>query len=306
MTATIKGLHHITAVSGPAQDNYNFYHNELGLRFTKKTVNFDDPFTYHLYYGNYHATPGSAITFFPWKNVVNGSPNTGEATVVQYAIPEGSVDFWKERLTIEMEDQRFGNNLLKLKDNDGMTIELVEDTAVNNIETRGEAGVVDKQAIRGFFGTTLSLADIGRTAELLEEFGWKKTGRENGATRYTSQPDNHLGSVVDLRKEPDLNGRFGRGSVHHIAFRVPDDETQAEWRKKLIALGFQVTPVQNRDYFRSIYFREHGGVLFEIATDIPGFTKDEPLEKLGQTLQLPSWYEKHREEIEAQLPQLKT
>ncbi len=187
-----------------------------------------------------------------------------------------------------------------------MAIELVEDSAVNNIDTRGEAGVLDKQAIRGFFGTTLSLADIGRTAELLEEFGWEKAGRDNGTTRYTSQPDNHLGSVVDLRKEPDLNGRFGRGSVHHIAFRVPDDEAQAEWRKKLIALGFQVTPVQNRDYFRSIYFREHGGVLFEIATDIPGFTKDEPLEKLGQNLQLPSWYEKHREEIEAQLPQLKT
>lgn len=306
MTTTIRGLHHITAVSGPAQDNYNFYHGKLGLRFTKKTVNFDDPFTYHLYYGNYNASPGSSITFFPWANVVDGVPGTGEATVVQYAIPEGSIDFWKERLPAEEKGFRFGRRLLKLKDHDGMAIELVEDAGVNNIETRGEAGVPDELAIRGFFGTTLSLADPGRTAELLEEFGWEKSEFEDGATRYTSQPDNHLGGVVDLRNEPDLDGRFGRGSIHHIAFRVPDDDTQEEWREKLMRLGFQVTPVQNRDYFRSIYFREHGGVLFEIATDIPGFTKDEPLEKLGQSLQLPAWYEKHREEIESRLPEMKT
>lgn len=310
MATKITGLHHITAVSGPPQENYDFYRNKLGLRFTKKTVNFDDPFTYHLYYGNYNATPGSSITFFPWTNVVDGSPTVGEATLVQYAIPEGSLEYWRERLksldiTIKKEREYLGHKALSFDDNDGMNLELVEDANVNGFDTKGVGGVEDQHAIRGFFGTMLSLADTQRTAELLKEFGWKKSGEEEGITRYTSKPDNGLGSVVDLKKDPELTGRFGRGSIHHVAFRVPDDDTQAEWREKLTGMGFQVTSVQNRDYFRAIYFREPGGVLFEIATDTPGFTVDEPLEKLGKTLQLPDWYEKHRDEIEKRLPALK-
>lgn len=311
MSQSIQGLHHITAVSGPPAENFKFYRNVLGLRFTKKTVNFDDPFTYHLYYGNYEATPGSLITFFPWKHVPAGRPNTGEATVVQYTIPEGSVEYWKERLEkmkaeVSGISGRFGHTLLKLKDNDGMKIELTEDTKGSEVQTRGYGGVPGELAIKGFFGTTLSLADPGKTAELLKEFGWKEEGTEDGIIRYSSKPENNLGRYVDLKKDPGLDGRFGRGSVHHIAFRVPDDKAQAEWREKLNKMGFQVTPVQNREYFRSIYFREHGGVLFELATDIPGFTKDEDLENLGQKLQLPAWYEKHREEIEKQLPELET
>ena len=311
MATKINGLHHITAVSGPPQKNYNFYHHRLGLRLAKKTINFDDPFTYHLYYGNYHATPGSSITFFPWEHVVDGSPATGEATVVQYAIPPGSLAFWEDRLremeiSIEKNYTLFGNNLISFYDNDGMKLEIVEAPGTEKITTKGEGEIPDRHAIRGFFGTTLSLADTGPTAELLEEFGWAAAGEEMGSVRYISQPDNKLGSVVDLRKEPDLNGRFGRGSIHHIAFRVPDDEAQEEWRETLLKMGYQVTPVQNRDYFRSIYFRERGGVLFELATDIPGFTKDEPLEGLGQSLKIPSWFEKHRKEIEERLPELKT
>lgn len=311
MVSKINGLHHITAVSGPPQKNYTFYHGFLGLRLIKKTVNFDDPFTYHLYYGNHHATPGSAITFFPWEHAANGSPGTGEATVVQYAIPEGSLHFWEERIResdihVEKVYKLFGYSVISFNDNDGMKIELVETPGVEGVETRGTGEIPDKHAIRGFFGTTLSLKDTGQTAELLEEFGWKQAGEDMGSIRYTSRPGNKLGAIVDLRKEPDLNGKFGRGSVHHIAFRVPDDEAQAEWREKLLDMGYQVTPVQNRDYFRSIYFREHGGVLFEIATDTPGFTKDEPLEKLGENLQLPAWLEKHRKDIEARLPELKT
>ncbi len=310
MSQKIQGLHHITAVSGPPQENYDFYRNTLGLRFIKKTINFDDPFTYHLYYGNHNASPGSAITFFPWQHVVQGKPNTGEATVVQYTIPKGSMDFWEERLR-ELNVNpgnsynRFGFTHLPFTDNDGMKIELVEDEKGGSLETKGYGGVPDKHAIRGFFGTTLSLADTGATAEILKEFGWKEKGTEDGDIRYSSEPDNGLGRYVDLRKEPGLDGHFGKSSIHHIAFRVPDDDAQAYWRETIQKMGFEITPVKDRDYFRSIYFREPGGVLFEIATDIPGFDADEPFEKLGESLQLPAWYKKYRDEIEQRLPELK-
>jgi glyoxalase family protein len=311
MPEPIKGLHHITAVSGPPQDNFNFYRNKLGLRFIKKTINFDDPFTYHLYYGNHSAEPGSTITFFPWQNVVDGQPNRGEATAVQYAVPGNSLDYWRERfnsLHINTGDiyQHFGFKHLPLSDNDGMNIELVADQKVNDNQAKGYGGVDDNYGIRGFFGSTLSLPDIGRTGELLTEMGWKSEGDQNEVTRYSSEPDNNLGRYVELKSEPNLYCRFGRGSIHHIAFRIPDDKAQAEWREKIRKMGFQITPVKNRDYFRSIYFREAGGVLFEIATDVPGFDVDEPFEELGENLKIPAWYEKHREEIEARLPELKT
>lgn len=309
MPQTINGLHHITAISGPPHLNYNFYTRVLGLRFTKKTINFDDPYTYHLYYGNYEATPGSSITFFPWQGVPQGMPNTGEATVVSYAVPKNMLDFWpehfeKNNVEILHKETRFGDKLIRAKDVEGMMIEIVESNGVHKIKPQETDGIPIESAIRGFYGTTLSLADIGRTAELLSEFGWKESGDESNTIRYVSKPDNHLGAVIDLKKEPNLNGRFGRGSVHHIAFRVPDDETQLEWREKLKELGFNPTPVQNRQYFRSVYFREPGGVLFEIATDIPGFTKDEDLETLGTDLKLPPWYEERRQDIESRLPPL--
>lgn len=309
MISSIEGLHHITAVSGPPKKNYHFYHKVLGLRFTKKTVNFDDPSTYHLYYGNYNAAPGSSITFFPWQHVVNGKPSAGEATAVHYMIPHGSLDFWKDRLSrLEINavsvSGQFGEKFFFLYDNDGMEISLVQDEAVSKMKTKGYGGVPNAHAIRGFYGTTLTLSDTGRTAELLKEFGWVKEESESSLMRFSSRPENGLGRYVYLKRDPELSGRFGRGSIHHVAFRVPDDEAQQLWREKLIKMGFQVTPVQNRDYFRSIYFREPGGVLFEIATDIPGFTKDESLKHLGESLQLPPWYEKHREEIEKQLPEL--
>lgn len=306
---TINGLHHITAVSGPPRLNYQFYTQVLGLRFTKKTINFDDPTTYHLYYGNYEATPGSSITFFPWTGVPQGVPRTGEATVVSYAIPKGSDYFWREHFkqkNVEIlgDVTRFSDHGIRAKDSEGMMIEIVESENIETIRPNPADGIPNEAAIRGFYGTTLSLADVGRTCELLHEFGWEKSGEENDTTRYRSKPENNLGTVIDLKKQPNLDGRFGRGSVHHIAFRVPDDETQLEWREKLKKLGFNPTPVQDRQYFRSVYFREPGGVLFEIATDIPGFTKDEELKNLGTDLKLPSWYEKHREEIERRLAPL--
>ncbi|MEX0994872.1 MAG: VOC family protein [Balneolaceae bacterium] len=265
MPETINGIHHITAVSGQPQENINFYTGILGLRFTKRTVNFDDPFTYHLYYGNYHATPGSSITFFPWTNAVEGAPNSGEVTGVQYAIPADSVRYWKNRLkekelSLDDEDEIFGRPTLFLKDQVGMQIELVEDPQVTEFDTRGYGGISDAEAIRGFFGATLSLTDTGLTAELLREMGWEPDREEGNRARYTSSPDNHLGRILDLIETPNLRGRFGKGSVHHIAFRVPDDEAQAAWREKLLKMGYQVSPVRDRQYFRSIYFREHGGV----------------------------------------------
>jgi glyoxalase family protein len=310
MVDKIKGLHHITAVSGPPKQNYDFYTQVLGLRFTKKTINFDDPGTYHLYYGNYEATPGSSITFFPWEGVPKGVPKTGEATIVSYAVPNDSIDFWRDHFKkhdVEIVDKvdRFGDQGIQVIDIEGMMIEVVESEGVAPIKPKETDGIPNKSAIRGFYGTTLSLADIGRTAELLQEFGWKKSDEVSNTTRFLSEPENHLGAVIDL-KEEKLSGRFGRGSVHHIAFRVPDDDTQLAWREKLKKLGFNPTPVQDRQYFRSVYFREPGGVLFEIATDTPGFTKDEELENLGTDLKLPPWYEKHREEIESKLVPLES
>lgn len=310
MTKPIRGLHHITAVSGAPQQNLDFYTQELGLRFVKKTVNFDDPFTYHLYYGNYEATPGSALTFFPWSNAAPGKPNTGEATAVQFAVPMGSIDYWINRfadraIDFDMPKTIHGLSTLRLKDSDNMQLEIVETPHADSITTKASGDVDDSHALRGFFGTVLSLPDTGRTAELLTEFGWESKGEDNNRLRYWSETDNNLGMAVDLMKEPDLRGRFGTGSIHHIAFRVPDDDQQNAWREKLVKMGFQVTPVQDRQYFRSIYFREHGGVLFEIATDIPGFAKDEPLESLGTELKLPAWFEQHREQIELRLPELK-
>ena len=309
MTENIQGLHHITAVSGPPHLNYNFYTRVLGLRFTKKTINFDDPTTYHLYYGNYGATPGSSITFFPWDGVPQGKPKTGESTVVSYAVPKGSIDFWREHFkknNVEIigDVNRFSDLGIRLKDSEGMMVEIIEADGVEMIKPKKTDGIPNKSAIRGFYGTTLSLADVGRTGELLKEFGWKELGEESDTIRFTSEPENNLGAVIDLKKEPNLHGRFGRGSVHHIAFRVPDDGTQLAWREKLKDLGFNPTPIQDRQYFRSVYFREPGGVLFEIATDIPGFTKDEELENLGTDLKLPPWYEKHRQEIENRLAPL--
>ncbi len=305
----IHGIHHITAISGPAKQNYDFYTGVLGLRFIKKTVNFDDPFTYHLYYGNYEASPGSAITFFPWNHVVQGKPKTGETIDTQYAIPEGSLPYWRDYLkskgvTNVHEGSLYGMPTLGFHDPDQLRILLIEDKAVNEIANHASGDVADEHSIRGFFGATLDVPDIRKTAELLEEFGWKLEGSEGNITRYSSEPDSMLGRYIDLVQARSGAGRFGKGSIHHIAFRVPNSEMEEKWRIKLIEMGYQPTIAQERFYFRSIYFREKGGVLFEIATDEPGFTADEPLEKLGSDLKLPPWYEPHRSRIKESLPEL--
>jgi glyoxalase family protein len=310
MPENIQGIHHITGISGPPQDNYDFYTGKLGLRFIKKTINFDDPKTYHLYYGNYRATPGSSITFFPRLHLSQGSPAAGEVTTTCYSIPVESAGYWRKRLnSFEIEHnitEEFGRFVIHLRDNDNALIKLVEDADSETLETRGYAGVPDSDAIRGIFGAEITIADRGRTSELLEEFGWKNTGMENNSYRMESESDNNLGRVIDLIENRDLNGEFGFGSVHHIAFRVKDESSQQQWREKLIKMSFEVTEARDRVYFQSIYFREPGGVLFEIATDGPGFDKDEPLEMLGEKLKLPPWFEKNRNHIENLLPELET
>ncbi|MDR9446338.1 MAG: ring-cleaving dioxygenase [Balneolaceae bacterium] len=306
---SIQGIHHISAISGSPEVNYEFYTQVLGLRFVKKTVNFDDPFTYHLYYGNQHGAPGSAITFFPWTHVVQGSPQTGETTATSYAIPFGGLEGWLEHLSrhhvsYDGPFEQFGQQVLALQDPDGQQLHLVEDAGVSGVEHPHVDVLDDSSAIRGFFGATLDVAEIGPTAQLLEAFGWSFEADESGLHRYRAPGDDGVGKVIDLVQNTHGEGRFGKGTIHHIAFRVPNEEAQAAWVDQLTHMGFSPTPVQERFYFKAIYFREKNGVLFEIATDEPGFTADESIEELGSSLKLPAWYEPHREKIEQALPDL--
>lgn len=296
------GLHHVTAISGPAQANVDFFTKVMQQRLVKKTVNFDDPGTYHLYYGNKTADPGTILTFFPFANAGPGRTGPGMASAYAYGLGDKVFDEWMERLALEAIDfdgpeERFGKRVIKIADPDGAKVELVE--------TDGEA----KPQIDGFHSITLCLADIAPTQRLLTEvMGYEEVGHEtkDGEERLRLRVEGDVhGAIVDLtrRDEPSI-GRQGAGSIHHVAFRARTDEEHLEWRERLIAAGMDVTPVIDRQYFNAIYFREPGGVLFEIATDPPGFTRDESLADLGKTLKLPAQYEASRERIEQILPPL--
>jgi len=300
---TIAGLHHVTAISGPPQPNADFYTGTLRQRLIKRTVNFDDPGTYHLYYGDHAGAPGTILTFFPFADVGPGRAGPGMADAVAYAAPPVSFNAWMERLALDAVDfdgpvERFGRRVITVRDPDGMAVEIVEDE-------HAAAEPVD-----GFFGVTLWLADPERTARLLTDlFGYEQAGEESAGavTRLRlAARDGSRGSVVDLKRDETRSiGRQGAGTIHHVAFRARDDEEQRGWRERLRAAGFEVTSVIDRQYFNAIYFREPGGVLFEIATDPPGFAVDEPLETLGQALKLPARYEPMRARIERVLPPLR-
>lgn len=306
----IAGLHHITAVAQEAQRNLDFYRNTLGQRLVKKTVNFDDPGTYHFYFADAAGTPGTVLTFFPWQGMQRGVRGNGAANALAYRVPTGSLGFWQGHLrgqgvtTAEVE-QRFGEQVLPFDDPDGMRIELVE--GAPRAETvHWEGGPVDRRyALQGFRSTTLWLDQLKPTADLLTgTLGYTFTGQEGDRYRFTGTAG-ALGSIVDVVVRPGSSRSvFGAGSIHHIAFRVPDDSTQLEYQAALAASRVGVTEVRDRSYFHSIYFREPGGVLFEIATNTPGFAIDEPVEKLGEALKLPGWLEPRRKEIEAVLPAL--
>lgn len=298
----IVGLHHVTAIASNPQRNLDFYTGALGLRFVKRTVNFDDPGTYHFYFGDDTGTPGTILTFFPWPEATPGRRGAGETIATAFSIPSGSLQFWRERLASKeiraTEDIHFGNIHLVFHDPDGMVIELVEQARAETSSAPRYSDVPAQHAIQGFFGTTLLERSIHRTQALLEMMRFYKTDEEGNRIRF-SPAGSARGRFLDIVVEKEAHsGRIGAGSVHHIAFRAPDDAAQLEWREEL-SHHINVTPVQDRTYFHSIYFREPGGVLFEIATDNPGFLIDEPIESLGESLKIPSWLESHRPQIEA-------
>lgn len=307
----VQGLHHVTAIAGSARRNFDFYTKVLGLRFVKKTVNFDDPHTYHFYFGNYAAEPGTILTFFPWGDGIQpGRRGPGQVTETAFSVPEGSLDFWLKRLEAHnviynKPSRKFGEDYLTLLDPDGLKLELT-------ISARGDARqpnvteeVAGNVAIRGFHAVTLTLADVQPTAEILTELlDFQMLEHQVNRYRFLSR-NATTAAIVDLVEAPgERHGHVAGGSVHHVAFRVANDEAQMALRERIVARGFQITEQIDRNYFHSLYFREPGGVLFEIATDNPGFTADESLGSLGQSLKLPAMYERRRAEIEAALPEL--
>ena len=306
----IQGLHHVTAIAGEAQRNLNFYTQVLGLRLVKKTVNFDDPGTYHFYFGNETGDPGTILTFFPWQGITPGRRGPGQATETAFAVPPGSFDFWLDRfkergITYNHPAQRFDEEYLTFLDPDGLKLELVASLPSDTRPGYTTEGVSKAHAIRGFQGVTLTLSDHRATARILTDvFGYELVAEQVNRYRYRTDATDTAATVdlVSVLGEPV--GRVAGGSVHHVAFRVADQEAQLHFSDKVAKVGLSPTPQIDRDYFMSIYFREPGGVLFEIATDPPGFTADESLEALGTSLKLPKQHEERRKEIEQTLPPL--
>ncbi|WP_037287608.1 ring-cleaving dioxygenase [Saccharibacillus sacchari] len=300
MSLQTAGIHHITAFAGDPQANVDFYAGVLGLRMVKKTINFDAPDVYHLYFGNEEGAPGTVITFFPFPGARRGRIGGGQVGFTTYVIPQGSSAFWKERLhsfgISVVEADRFGEHYLQFKDNEGLQLELVE-RAEGAASTWSFAGVPAEMAIKGFGGAVLYSVNPQRTAFVLESvMGMEKIGEFAGFTRFRATGD--LGNLIDLPMTAVPHGAGGAGTVHHIAWRAKDFEEHEMWRSAVNGGGFQPTPVIDRQYFHAVYFREEGGILFEIATDPPGFAVDEEMDALGEQLMLPAWYEERRPQIE--------
>ncbi len=307
MLKQIQGLHHVTSMASDARANNAFFTDTLGLRRVKKTVNFDAPEVYHLYYGDAVGTPGSVMTYFPFPDIGGRRKGAGEVGQTVFAVPEGSLAFWRERLAARgvpdlADGESFGARRLSFTGPDGDEFALVETDDARAPWTGG--GVADDVAIRGFHGASLRLRDEGATAELLRYMGYREAEKAGEVTRYLRE-DGNGADVIDLETLPGApRAGLGAGSVHHVAFAVPDRAAQLEVRKGLVDTGYQVTPVIDRDYFWSIYFRTPGGVLFEVATNEPGFDRDEDHGHLGEALKLPSqhahlrgWLEQHLEPL---------
>jgi glyoxalase family protein len=306
----ISGLHHVTAIADDPQRNVDFYTGVLGLRLVKKTVNFDAPEMYHLYYGDEIGRPGTLITFFSWPGALRGRHGAGQATVTSFSIPSGSVAFWVDRLRsrripFEQPARRFDEEAIALTDHDGLQLELVAGRSGDAREPWAAGPVPAEHAVRGVAAVTLSEQGYESTASVLQDaLEFHSTKNEGNRYRY-QRPGDAAGATVDVLCVPDAPfGRVSVGTVHHVAFRTPSRKTQETHRLAIAGAGLNVTPVLDRQYFESIYFREPGGVLFEIATDPPGFTLDEPPESLGTALKLPPWLEPHRRELERALPPL--
>lgn len=309
MKNNILGLHHITAIANDAQQNLDFYTKVLGLRLVKKTVNFDDPGTYHFYFGNETGTPGTILTFFPWEGIRQGRNGTGMATHIGYALPHGALDFWKERLKkkniLYEEYSVFGEKLISFRDPDGLQFQFIEGHTSDNREAWTTEDINKDVGLKGFHNVTLTLRRTEATSNVLTGIlGYELQKQEDNRFRFaTSAID--TANLVDLVEDPSTpQGYNAAGTNHHIAFRVKDDNVLMEYRERILSAGFIVTPKIDRDYFFSLYFREPGGVLFELATDNPGFDIDEPLAELGSNLKLPKQYENRRLDIEKVLPKL--
>jgi glyoxalase family protein len=308
--AALPGIHHVTAITSDAQRNVDFYVGMLGLRLVKKTVNFDDPGSYHLYYGDQLGRPGSVMTFFVWPGAARGRQGPGQVTATTFSVPAGSLAWWRERLgsagvAVAGPARRLDDEVLAFSDRDGMRLELVAPGTPDPREPWAGGTVPLAYAVRGFHSVTLSLVAAEPAARLLAgTLGLHAAAVEAGRARYET---GRAGGVADLVSEPGAPDAIAAaGTVHHVAWRTPDDRSQLAWREKLVRAGYDVTPVLDRQYFRSIYFRVPGGVLFEIATDVPGFTVDEPAERLGSGLRLPGRLEPLRAELELRLPAFQT
>ena len=304
------GIHHITAIAGDPQRNVDFYTGLLGLRFAKRTVNFDDPSTYHLYFGDRTGRPGTAITFFAWPGARPGTRGTGQVVAASFAISQDAVDYWKQRLNqshvfCENAGERFGEQVLRFTDPDGLMLELITAARTDDVDLEYESEVPREFAVRGFHTPTFEMRRLARSEKLLQTLGFELISQAGERQRFAVAATS-TSAKIDIIERP--HGNFGvnsAGTVHHIAFRCGDKARQLEWRTRIVDLGLQVTPVIDRFYFHSIYFREPNGILFEIATDGPGFTADEPAEHLGEKLRLPPQFEPHRAEIEQILPPIK-
>ena len=308
--AGVRGLHHVTAIAGDPQRNVDFYAGVLGLRLVKRTVNFDDPQTYHFYFGDDLGSPGSLMTFFPWPGSRRGRPGAGQPSVTSFAILPGAVGFWIERLLrhgVRFEGpsrRRNSETVLAFRDPDGLMLELVGHPAAESRPAWGGApGIAGTYAIHGLHAVTLWVERWDETERVLVEIlGFRGTVEEGTTRRYAVGHDGP-GSLVDVRAIGGFGvGAEGAGTVHHVAFAVPDEAAELAVRARVVAGGMDPTPVVDRQYFRSVYFREPGGVLFELATAGPGFTVDEPADRLGKRLALPPQYEPHRATLEASLP----
>jgi glyoxalase family protein len=308
MENKIRGLHHVTAIASDPQRNLDFYVGLLGLRFVKRTVNFDDPGSYHFYFGDNCGTPGTILTFFPWPGARRGIRGTGQIEATAFAISPDSVGYWLERFNQQHVSaeriSRFGEEGIRFTDPDGLLIELIASHSLPRVEPWPDSPVPGEHALHGFHSVSAALEGYERTARLLtDSFGYRLVEESGNRFRFASLDESAPGRIVDLLCLPDTGmGRVAAGSVHHIAFRTKDEHEQLHWREHLVALGHNVTPVIDRTYFHSIYFREPGGVLFEIATEPPGFTLDEKLEELGTHLRLPPWMESACSQIEEILP----
>jgi glyoxalase family protein len=322
MDKKIVGLHHVTAIASDPQRNLDFYIGLLGLRLVKRTVNFDDPGTYHFYFGDARGTPGTILTFFPWPGARRGHRGVGQIEATAFAISPDSVGYWLDRfkeqhVTAEKTPARFGEEVIRFTDPDGLLLELIASPVEAGVspanarrsatETWANGPGPAKHSLRGFHSVSAALEGYERTARLLtESFGYRLVEEAGNRFRFVAPSESGSGRIIDLLCTPDGHpGAIAAGSVHHIAFRAKDDAEQLRWREHLVELGYNVTPVIDRIYFHSIYFREPGGILFEIATEPPGFTLDEKLDELGMHLRLPPWLESARPEIERVLPPIR-